>query len=774
MSKISYSFKNPYTKEIKVGDKTISLEFGRFSEQADAAVLVRCGETVVHVTVAKGRETELDYFPLSVEFAEKLYAGGKIKGSRWVKRPGRPSDDAILSARVIDRTLRPLFAQGLKNEVQVIATVLSVDNENNPDMLGLLGAAVAVEISSIPFTGPVAGFRMGYDAQTKQFKFNPTYQELEASSLDLVLCGNADGIVMVEAGADEISEDVMLEAFDLGQSELAKVCQVITQIKQDIGKEKFEFIPEPEQTELQETLLKQYSQKIKEMVELEAKLQPTGLDQLVGEVLSSNEDLEEKDVKHAFYNLMKKEARRMILEDGVRPDGRKLDQIREITCEVDLLPRTHGSAMFKRGATQALTVTTLGSPALGQLIENMEGEETRHYIHHYNMPPYASGEAGRFGFPKRREIGHGALAERALLPMIPSQSEFAYTIHVVSEIMSSNGSTSQASVCGSTLSLMAAGVPIKKPVAGIAMGLMSDGQDKFVVLSDIQGLEDHVGDMDFKVAGSADGITAMQMDIKIKRIPMAVMKQALTQARVSRMFILNKMVECISEPRKQLSSLAPKVIQLRIPGDKIGEVIGPGGKIIKSIIADTGADINIDEDPETGEGVVNIASSDQEEINQARVMIENLVRVLEVGEEFDGRVTRVENYGCFVELIPGKEGLVHVSTMSTEFISDPRSLVKVGDIVHVRIIGIDDVGKIKLSMLTSAEEAAMPQRGSRSGNRGGRSNNRSFGGRNSHDRGINRNFDRNNRGGDRRGGGRNFSNRGGDQPKGDGFTQKQY
>lgn len=787
MAKQWPSLTNLYTKEIKVGEKNISLEVGRFSEQVEAAVMARCGDTVVHVTLALGGETSLGYFPLQVEYVEKLYAGGKIKGSRWVKRDGRPTDDSILRGRVIDRTLRPLFAEGLTREVQIICTVLSVDGVNNPDMVALIGAAAAVEISSIPFDGPVAGLRIGYQKDSDSFVFNPTYTEEETSSMDLILCGNADAIVMVEAGANEISEDVMIRAFDEGQKQLAQIATAIKEMGTDIGKEKFEFIPEEEHVELQEALHKKYAKKITEMVNLEGRLQPTGLDAVVGEVKAEREDLEEKDIKHAFYNLMKKEARRQILEDEIRPDGRKTEEIREITCEVDVLPMTHGSAMFKRGATQALTITTLGSPALGQLIEDMEGEEVRHYIHHYNMPPYASGEAGRFGFPKRREIGHGALAERALLPMLPTQEQFPYTIHVVSEIMSSNGSTSQASVCGSTMSLMAAGVPIKRPVAGIAMGLMTDGKGKYVVLSDIQGLEDHVGDMDFKVAGTSEGITAMQMDIKIKGIPMDVMKKALNQAQEGRMHIMGKMLECIPEPRKQVSKLAPKVEQLRIPGDRIGELIGPGGKIIKNIIAETGAEIDVDE--VEGQGVVNISSDDQAKIDAARDWISNMMRTIEVNEEFDGIVTRVEGYGAFVEILPGKEGLVHVSTMSTEFVKDANDIVSLGDSVHVRVAGIDDEGKIKLTMLTpEQEEQARQNRGSRDsgGDRGGRGG--FSGGPRGGDRGGfrggrggrgndrgGRGFSGGPRGGDR--GGRSFtprSDRNDNAGKNDGFAQKDY
>ncbi|MEO8581921.1 MAG: polyribonucleotide nucleotidyltransferase [Patescibacteria group bacterium] len=757
------SLTNLYTKEVKVGEKVITLEVGRFSEQVEAAVMAKCGDTWVHVTLALGKETALGYFPLQVEYVEKLYAAGMIKGSRWVKRDGRPTEDAVLRGRVIDRTLRPLFAEGLTREVQVICTVLSADGINDPDMVALVGAAAAVEISSIPFDGPVAGLRIGYNIAEKKFVYNPTFTEKETSDMDLILCGNADAIVMVEAGAKEISEEVMIEAFDKGQAQLSEMAKSIKEMGEEIGKEKFTFIPEEEHVELQAALNKKYAKKIAEMVVLEGKLLPFDLDVLVAEVKVEREDLEENDIKHAFYNLMRTEGRRMIIEDGIRPDDRKTTEIRPITVAVDVLPMTHGSAMFKRGATQALTITTLGSPSLGQLIEDMEGEQVRHYIHHYNMPPYASGEAGRIGYPKRREIGHGALAERALFPMLPTQEEFPYTIQVVSEIMSSNGSTSQASVCGSTMSLMAAGVPIKRPVAGIAMGLMTDGKGKYVVLSDIQGLEDHVGDMDFKVAGTTVGITAMQMDIKIKGIPMDVMKKALGQAREGRLFILDKMLACIAEPRKTVSTLAPKVQQLSIPGDRIGELIGPGGKVIKNIIAVTGAQVDVDE--ADGKGIVNISSDDQAKIDQAFKWISDMMRVLTVGEEFDGLVTRVEGYGAFVEFLPGREGLVHVSTMATEFVRDAHDMVNLGDNVHVRIAGIDEEGKIKLSMLTpEQEEQARQNRPPRpeGGDRGGFSGG-SRGGFSGGDRGGSRGGFGGNRGGSGRsfGGGDRGGSRGG-------------
>lgn len=740
-------YPNTYKKDIQVGDKTVTIEVGKFSEQVAAAVLVTCGETVVHSTVALGRKVNLGYFPLSVEFAEKLYSAGVIKGSRWVKRDGRPLDDVILKARVIDRSLRPLFPDGVTHEVQVINTVFSYDGQNDPDMLGLLGSAIGLAISEIPFDGPMAGLRIGYSKETKQFMTNPTHDERDASDLDLIVAGSGDAVVMVEAGANEISEDVMVDALIKAQEEMGKICTVINEVVAEIGKDKIELISDDVKAEndLVEGLANDiYADKkdvLKEIVKKKGQLiKPSGLEELEAELVAEyvtnaevSEDetgvskVDEKLVGKALYSLTKRAARELILVDGERPDGRKTEDIRQIWSEVDVMPRTHGSAMFKRGATQGLTITTLGDPSRGQLIESINGEEDRKYFHHYNMPPYASGEAGRFGFPKRREIGHGALAERALRPMLPAQEDFPYTIHVVTEIMSSNGSTSQAAVCGSTLSLMAAGVPIKRPVAGIAMGLMSDGE-QYIVLSDIQGLEDHVGDMDFKVSGTKEGITSIQMDIKLKGIPRPVLEQALEQAKVGRIHIMDEMLKAIDKPRTEVSTYAPKVQQVTIPQDRIGELIGPGGKMIKSIIEKTGAEISVDEDKDAGLGLVSISSDDQDKINAAHTIISNMMRVMEVGEEFEGPVTRIESYGAFVEYLPEREGLVHVSAMSTEFVKDANDIVNLGDVVKVRIAEIKEDGKIGLTMLTPEQEAeAKAKRGERGGDRGSRGGNRGGG-----------------------------------------------
>lgn len=752
-------YPDSFKREISVGDKKITIEVGKFSEQVSGAVLVTCGETIVHTTAALGRKVNLGYFPLSVEFQEKLYSSGIIKGSRWVKRDGRPTDDTILKARVIDRSLRPLFQDGVTNEVQVVNTVFSFDGENDPDMLGLLGSAIALQISEIPFEGPLAGLRVGFSKETGKFVFNPTHTERETSDLDLIVAGTGETVVMVEAGANEVSEDTIVEALIQAQDQFKTICADIADITKEIGKPKTELVSadQLEETsqleELTSKLIAAHRSEIAELVQKKGRLEEYDSTPVVEAFLKSvnagldeDDQITEKQASEAMSKAQKQIAREMLLNDGIRPDGRKTDEIRDIWCEVDVFPRTHGSAMFKRGATQAVTITTLGNPSLAQLIEGIEGEEERHYIHHYIMPPFASGEAGRIGFPKRREIGHGALAERALLPLIPTQAEFPYTIHLVSEILSSNGSTSQASVCGSTLSLMAAGVPLKRPVAGIAMGLMSDGK-KFVVLSDIQGLEDHIGDMDFKVAGSAEGITAIQMDIKLKGIPRKVLEEALEQAKVGRMHIMGKMLECIAEPRDTISEYAPKIQQIEIPADRIGELIGPGGKMIKEIIARSQADINVDEDAEREVGLVNISAVDQNAIDTAVRIITNMMRVVDIGEEFDGDVTRVEGYGAFVEYLPGREGLVHVSAMSTEFVRDASDIVKVGDTVHVRVSEIKDDGKIALTMLTPEQEEesrAKRQDSRRDGgdNRGGGGRDRDRGGRGGGGRG---NFNRNRR-----------------------------
>lgn len=720
---------------VNVGGRDLKMEYGKFSEQANAAILITYGETMVHVTTVMGKsETTLSYFPLSVDFAEKLYAGGKIKGSRWVKRDGRPSDEAVLKGRIIDRSIRPLFPKTVKRDVQVIATVLSADGENDADMPGLVAASAALTISDIPWEGPIAGVRVGMIDGA--YVANPTYEQRKSSRLDLVVTGSAEAIVMVEAGATEVTEEETLKAMQFAHEEIKKIVSVINDLQKQIGKAKQVF---EEVVTIDKALREEVAGKIRS--ELAGKLGVSGSeDGLVeGFVTSLKESyvdkLDSKQLGEIVHDVLGEETRKTTIEKEIRIDGRKLTELRALEAEVDILPRPHGSAMFKRGQTQVLSIATLGAPSLGQILETMESETVKHYIHHYTMPPYASGETGRFGAPGRREIGHGALAERALIPMLPAEIDFPYTIQVVSEVMSSNGSTSQASVCGSTMALMAAGVPLKKPVAGIAMGLMFDGK-KAVVLTDIAGIEDHVGDMDFKVAGTKDGITALQMDIKVKGISFEVLEKALAQAKVARLEIMEVMLKAIPEPRKQLSKYAPKIVQFEIPTDKIGEVIGPGGKNIKLIMSETGAQVDIDDS--TGIGKVTVSGIDPVSMDKAVTWIKGMTHVAEMGEEYDGKVTRVEGYGAFVEFLPGKQGLVHVSRMSKDYVQDASSVVKEGDIVHVYVKGVDDMGRTDLSMVPLNELKPEAPREPRSGGFGGGSRG-GFGG------------DRGGRGGDRGG-----------------------
>jgi polyribonucleotide nucleotidyltransferase len=711
---------NVQTSTLKIGDQEIILETGKLAGQATAAVTAQMGDNIVLATVVmSSTRDDIDWFPLQVEYREKLYAGGKIKGSRWVKRDGRPSDDTILTSRLIDRSIRPLFPKGFKNEIQLLISTLSVDGENPLDILAMLASTAALSISGIPWDGPVGGVRIG-QSDSGELIVNPSHEQIEASKLDLFVSATKDNILMVEAGANEVTEDVLLKGFSLAQEQITSFLNGgFAEFVKKAGKEKIEFTSPKDNQELIDLLTKKVGSKIPGIVKSKAKNDRQAEKDLLEELFEEfAETYSKKDISAVVGDLIKKEARRQTLETDIRPDGRKLDQIREISGEVSVLPRTHGSAIFNRGMTQALTIATLASPSHGQLLESAEGEETLQFFHHYNMPPFTVGEAGRVGWPSRREVGHGALAEKALRPMIPSQEEFPYTIQLVSEIMSSNGSTSQAAVCGSTMSLMDAGVPIRKPVAGIAMGLITDG-NKHKVLSDIMGFEDHTGDMDFKVAGSKDGVTAMQMDVKIKGIPFEILKDALEQAKIGRLFILNKMLEVIPEPKKELSIYAPKIVTVMVPVERIGEIIGPGGKMIKSIIADSGAEVDIND-----EGMVFISATDSQARDKAKYMVESIIKEVEVGEEYDGKVVRLVDFGAFVEILPGKDGLVHVSNMSAEYISNPKDVVSEGDEVHVRVREVDDLGRINLTMLTPEQEAQAKQQRSQSRPNSGLRNNR--------------------------------------------------
>jgi polyribonucleotide nucleotidyltransferase len=679
------------SQSIKVENQEIILETGQLAQQASAAVLVKSGETVVLVTVVAGKENPaLGYFPLTVEYQEKLFASGIIKGSRWVKREGRPTDEAILRARLIDRSIRPLFPKGYMKEVQVVATVLSFDAEHDPDILGLIGASAALALSPIPWAGPIAAVRLKND------KYN------------LVVSGSRAAIIMVEAGAKELAEAEAITLLKQGQEQIKLIIDGIDQLAAKAKVKKEVFVESQLDVEVKKQILAQAATGLESLLaNLEAaaatEVGPRdALDSLaaaVSEELKVDAKTAAEVITEEFY----RQIRKRILAKKSRADNRRPDEIRPLVSAVGVLPRTHGSALFQRGATQALTVTTLGAPRLSQLIEDLEGETTKRYIHHYEFPPFSVGETGRIGFPSRREIGHGALAERALEPMIPDENQFPYTIRVVSNILSSNGSTSMASVCGSTLSLMDAGVPLIKPVAGIAMGLITDGQGA-VVLTDIAGLEDHLGDMDFKVAGTRDGITALQMDIKVSGLGFEILEQALDQAKAARLKLLEHMAKTLPQPRPQVSVHAPKIATVNIPVEKIGELIGPGGRTIKKIIAETGCEVDVDDD-----GRVTVAGTDAAKLTAAVDWVTGLTREFQVGEEFDGKVVRVEAYGAFVELLPGRDGLVHVSRMATGYVKDPHDLVKEGDVLHVRVREIDEQNRVSLTALTPEQEQQAAQ-----------------------------------------------------------------
>lgn len=710
---------NKVEKSIELGGRKLTLEKGHVAEQATSAVMATYGETVVLVTVvASELKVDLGYFPLSVEYQERLYAGGKIKGSRWVKREGRPSDDEILIARLVDRSIRPLFPKDYKKEVQVIITVLSVDLENNPDMVSAIATSAALSASTIPWDGPVGIVKVGM--KEGAYFTNPTDSELPYSEIELVVSSTAQAVVMVEASSKEVSEEQILEGISYAKNETEKVIKLIDDFAKASGVKKEALTKEKIAPSLQKKVKELAAGKIKDLIKNMATKEAGDFDygetrKAVAEIFADGE--KDKSVK-IFDELFTSEVRRMILS-GKRPDGRRPDEVRKLSAQVGILPRTHGSAMFARGQTQALTVTTLGSPSLEQFIESAVGEETKRYMHHYSMPPYSIGETGRLGWPARREIGHGALAEKALLPVVPTEEEFPYTIRVVSEILSSNGSTSMASVCGSTLSLMDAGVPIKAPVAGIAMGVVLEddppkgGQErKFVVLADITGLEDGNGDMDFKVAGTPNGITALQLDVKTLNLSLPTLKEALSEAKKARDKILKVITETIAEPRAKVSTYAPKIKVIKIPQDKIGELIGPGGRTIKNIIAETGAQVDVEDN-----GTVNISAMTDEEAKAAVDMVEGIMREAKAGEIYEGVVKRIQPFGAFVEILPGKDGLVHISDMSQEYVSDPADVVSLGDKVKVRVKEIDNLGRINLTMLLDKadSESGFERRRQRSG-----------------------------------------------------------
>jgi polyribonucleotide nucleotidyltransferase len=719
-----------HSVSMELAGRTLTLEAGRFAEQANGAVVVRYGDTMLLATAVASKEprADADFFPLTVDYEEKMYAAGKIPGS-FFKREGKPTDSAILTARLTDRPLRPLFPEGYRNEVQIIVTTFSIDMVNDPAPLAIIGASAALAISDIPFLGPVGAVQVGYI--DGKLQINPEMPDMPNSDLDLVVAGTKDAVLMVEAGAKELPEDLMLEAIIQGHQVCKQICDLQNELVRLAGRPKREFVPPPVDTSLEEAIQQWLGNRLYEAITDPNKMvrdaQTEALKQEVIAHFTADEPEEELEariaaVSTAFENLLYEEVRRMILERGERVDGRGPKDIRPISIEVGLIPRVHGSGLFTRGQTQVLTLATLGSPAEEQRLDDLGIETTKRYIHHYNFPPFSTGEVRRLGSPRRRDIGHGALAERSLLAVLPSKEEFPYTMRLVSETLSSNGSSSMASVCGSSLALMDAGVPIKAPVAGVAMGLITGKDGRWRVLTDIQGIEDHLGDMDFKVAGTAKGVTGLQLDIKTTGITYEIMREAFAQAREGRLYILDKMNAVISEPRKELSPYAPRIITLQINPEKIGALIGPGGKTVRGITEATGAQIDIEED-----GRVYISTPDAAAAQQAVAMVEALTREIKVGDIFLGKVVRIMPFGAFVNLAPGKDGMVHVSELDVGRVENVEDVIKMGDEINVMVIGIEPgTGKVSLSrraLLTgeTAEDrrAAGAGRGLRDG--GGRS-----------------------------------------------------
>ena len=689
---------------LNIAGKEVSFETGKLCGQSNGSCLVRCGDTVVmvNVTMSESPKPGQDFFPLSVEYQEKMYSVGKIPGG-FKKREGKPSDKAILVSRLIDRPLRPLFPKGFFHDVVVVATALSIDPDVSPEPLAMLGSSFALAISDIPFLGPTGSVQVGY--VDGKLIINPNQEEREKSDLALTVSGTDEAVLMVEAGANEIPESLMLDAIMLAHEEIKKIVAELKKIKAEIGKPvnphiEYYVIEEEIEKAVREYADAKYDYVLDTFVRAERQARQAEVD---ADVLAHFAEIfpeKEREIKDVLYKMQKEKVRAKILNDGVRPDGRKLEEIRPIWCEVGLLPRVHGSAVFTRGETQVLSALTLGTVGDVQKLEGLDDEEVNRYVHHYNMPPYATGEARMIKATGRREIGHGALAERALEPVVPNDETFPYALRIVSEVLSSNGSSSMASVCGSTLALMDGGVPISAPVSGIAMGLIKDEKsNKVAVLSDIQGLEDFLGDMDFKVTGTAKGVTAIQMDIKIKGIDKAILTEALERAKIGRMYIMDKLIACISEPRKDLSKYAPKIITIQINPDFIKDVIGSGGKTINKIIDETGVKIDIEDD-----GQVFIAGQDMEMIEKAKKIILGIVEVPEVGDVYDGTVARIMNFGAFVDLGGGREGMIHISKLSNKRVEKVEDVVKVGDKVEVEVIKIDEKGRIDLKRILPKEE----------------------------------------------------------------------
>ena len=688
--------------ETVIGGRKVTVETGKYCEQASGSCLVRCGETavMVNVTMAAAPREGMDYFPLGVDFEEKMYSVGRIPGG-FKRREGRPSDKAILVSRLIDRPLRPLFPKGLYNDVNVVATAMSVEPDIPPEIYAMIGSSVALTISDIPWAGPTGAVVVGL--VDGEYVINPDSEQRKKSRLHLSLAGTKDAVMMVEAGAQEISEEEMIGAILFGHEEIKKICQFIEGIRAEIGKPKreMELYHVPEEID---KAVREYADEMltKALDTFDRQQRQANEDEVNENVQAHFAEIfpdKKKEINDALYYMTKEKVRARILNEGIRPDGRKTTEVRPIWCEHGILPRVHGSAVFTRGQTQVLNVTTLGTVSDAQKLEGLDDETSKRYMHHYNFPPYSTGEAKPMRSPGRREIGHGALAERALLPVLPSEEEFPYVIRTVSEVLSSNGSTSQASVCASTLSLMDAGVPIKAPVAGVAMGLIKDEQTgKVVVLTDIQGLEDFLGDMDFKVAGTEKGITAIQMDIKIKGIDEAILRQAIAQAREGRMHIMGKMLECLPRPNAELGKYAPRIISFTIDPDKIREVIGSGGKVINKIVEETGVKIDIEDD-----GRVFIASPNTEQAERAKGIIMGIARDPEVGDLYIGKVARIIPIGAFVELAPGKDGMIHISKLAPHRVEKVEDVLSIGDTVKVEVIRLSEKG-IDLKLLEIINE----------------------------------------------------------------------
>ncbi|MBQ3761931.1 MAG: polyribonucleotide nucleotidyltransferase [Clostridia bacterium] len=681
---------------MELGGRTLTLEFGKYAEQAAGSTLVRYGDTavLVNATVSDSIRPGMDFFPLNVDFEEKLYSVGHIPGS-WNRREGRPGEKAILTSRLIDRPLRPLFPKGMRNDVCIAAQVMSVDFDCSPETPAMIGSSAALCISKIPFAGPVGAVNIGL--VDGEYVINPTQAQREVSEMDLTVAGTKEAVLMVEAGANEVSEEVMLKGILFAHEQVKRIVEFQEKIVEEIGVPKHDYPLQLPGDDVKAAVREYAYDKVKWMFDTFDRAERNAREeQLKADV---NEHFAEEyaermtEVGDALYGIQKEVMRRRIIDEGVRPDARKLTEVRPIWCETHVLPRPHGSAVFTRGQTQVMTICTLAPMSEVQILDGITPETTKRYMHHYNFPGYSTGEAKMLRSPGRREIGHGALAERALRPMIPSVDEFPYCLRLVSEVMSSNGSTSQASVCGSTLALMDAGVPIKRPVAGVAMGLIKDVENtgKVAVLTDIQGLEDFLGDMDFKVAGTAQGITAIQMDIKIKGIDEPILRQALAQAYDGRMHILGKMLETLPAPRPELSKYAPKIIQFKIDPDKIGEVVGTKGKTINKIIEDTGVKIDIEDD-----GSVYIATEDAEAAQRAKSMIEGIVKELQVGDVFTGKVVRIMTFGAFVEYAPGKDGMIHISKLANKRVEKVEDVVNIGDTLECRVAEIDAQGRINL------------------------------------------------------------------------------